>query len=329
MVRILVTGATGFLGGALVRKLSRDGVCVVATGRNRQKLDELPLPGRHRFAADLNALDPADFPSRLDGVTTIIHCAALSSPWGSYADFHAANITATERMIALAKGLKVEHFIHVSTPAVYFRFEDQLNVIEDMPLPAPVNAYAHSKGIAENKVAESGLPYTIVRPRGIYGAGDNALLPRLLRAARIGPLPRFRQGRAVTDITHVDDVVDALCAIVKRRDEAAGRVFNISGGEALSIRTIVERVGAASSTEIRWRDLPIMPVLAAVRFNEFLARLHPRRPEPRVTAYGLGIFAFSQTLDLSNARRRLAWRPKINFEEGLGRTFRSGSVRAS
>lgn len=321
MARILVTGATGFLGGALVRKLDRNGVHVVATGRNREKLDKLPLPDRHRLATDLNALDPADILSRFDGLSAIIHCAALSSPWGRHADFHAANVTATERIIALAKALKVGHFVLVSTPAVYFRFEDQLGVAEDMALPEPVNAYARTKGIAEKKLAASGLPYTIVRPRGIYGAGDTALLPRLLRAANAGPLPRFRQARAMTDITHVDDVVDAICAIVERRDEALGRVFNISGGEALPIRQIVERVGAANSIEIRWRDLPVKPVLAAVRLNEFLAGLRPKRPEPRVTAYGLGIFAFSQTLDLSNARHRLGWRPKVTFEEGLERTF--------
>ncbi len=92
------------------------------------------MPDTARIALDLSQPVGAATVRQFDGVTAIVHCAALSSPWGP-----------------------------------------------DAALPKPVNAYARTKAIAESRVAQSGLPCTILRPRGIYGRGDTGLLPRLLR----------------------------------------------------------------------------------------------------------------------------------------------------
>lgn len=327
MRRFLVTGATGFLGGAIVCRLLREGRDVIATGRDRDKLAGLPGLDKNRvLALDLGASDPFDVSRVLEGVTCIIHCAGLSSPWGRRSDFEYSNIRATGNLLAIAKACSVEHVIHISTPAIYFRFEDQLNIAEDWPLPKPVNDYARSKAIAERLVRDSGVPSTIVRPRGIYGDGDTALLPRLIRAANAGPLPRFRNGAAATDITHVDDVVDAVLTIAGAPQMAVGETFNVSGGEAISIEHIVERAARASGLTPRWRNMPLLPALTLVRASEFAARLRPGRPEPRVTTYALGLFAFSQTLDLSKICHHLQWRPRISWEEGFARTFDGASV---
>lgn len=327
MGRFFVTGATGFLGGALVRRLHAEGCDVIATGRDRDKLEALPLVDDNRkLALDLATFDPLALSKTLSGVDCIIHCAGLSSPWGRPSDFDHSNIHATEKLIAAAKACAVDHFIHISTPAIYFRFKDQLNISENLPLPKPVNDYARSKAIGERIVRDSGIPFTIVRPRGIYGEGDTALLPRLIRAAKAGPLPRFRDSGAATDITHVDDVVDAILTIARNRQDAIGETFNVSGGEAIAIEEIVEQAARASGLTPKWRNVPLLPALALVRAGEFFARLHPARPEPRVTAYGLGIFAFSQTLDLTKIQHRLHWRPKVSWEDGFARTFRGATV---
>ncbi|WLS05132.1 NAD-dependent epimerase/dehydratase family protein [Shinella oryzae] len=322
MSRYLVTGATGFLGGAIVRRLRENGEHVIATGRDRNKLDALPLENQKcGVSLDLATVDTVALAATIGGLDCIIHCAGLSSPWGRRSEFEYSNIRATEKIIAVAKACGVRHFIHISTPAIYFRFRDQWNVAEDCTLPQPVNEYARSKALAERLILESGIPYTIVRPRGLYGRGDTSLLPRLISAAKAAPLPRFRNGRAATDITHVDDVVDAIMTIAGRREDAVGEIFNVSGGEAISIEHIVEQAARASGVVPVWRNLPLLPARLAVRTGELLARLKPTRPEPRVTSYSLGIFAFSQTLDLSRINQRLQWRPAISWEEGFARTF--------
>ena len=315
---VLVTGATGFLGGTLVRRISPAGD-VRVTGRNAEHL--AALTSARRAALDLCDHDAVLREEAFRGVKTIIHCAALSSPWGSSAAFQAANVQATRNIIALANAVEAEHLIFVSSPSVYFRFEDQLNVREDMQLPAPVNTYAATKVQAETLVRESGLPWTILRPRGLYGAGDTALLPRLLRAARSGPLPLFRGGQVATDITHIDDVLSAVEAVMSAPEASHGQTFNVSGGVALPIKEIVERVCLIEGVQLKWRALPLGLALSAVRFGEAIARMRPSQPEPRVTAYGLGIFAYTQTLNLSKIEKVLGWRPQVSFEEGLDRTF--------
>jgi nucleoside-diphosphate-sugar epimerase len=316
---IAITGATGFLGGTLARRLLGLGQPVLALGRDPAKLADLAALGARTMACDLSAGIPQ---SAEQSVEALVHCAALSSAWGPREAFRAANVGGTHHAILLARKLGARRFVHVSTPSIYFRFRDQEQVREDAALPPPVNAYAETKRAAEALVLAAGdLDPVILRPRGIYGAGDTALLPRLLRAARTGPLPLVRGGTARTDLTHVEDAASAILASLKLPLSPHKRIFNISGGEPLTIRQIAEQAAGYAGATLRWRTVPAGALLTTARALELAARLHPGQPEPRITAYSAGLFAFSQTLDLSAARAHLGWSPRISFEEGLARTF--------
>ncbi|MEZ5997333.1 MAG: NAD(P)-dependent oxidoreductase [Hyphomonas sp.] len=318
----IVTGATGFLGGAVARRLLEEGEPVIAIGRNREKLAVLADRGASTLDLDLTR---ACTPGTLPDASYCVHCAALSSPWGTRQQFEAANIEGTRHMLTLARAAGVQRFVHISSPSIYFRFADQELVHEASPLPPPVNAYADTKARSESLVLDDeALDSVVLRPRGLYGPGDTALLPRLLRTARRRPLPLMRGGTAATDLTYVDDAVDAILAAM-RTGPLPERIFNISGGEALSIRTIAERAAAKADVAVRWRHLPWSAVQLAARISEAVCAALPGRPEPFVTAYGAGLFAFRQTLDLTRARELLGWTPRISFEEGLARTF-SGSA---
>ncbi|TIW38369.1 MAG: NAD-dependent epimerase/dehydratase family protein, partial [Mesorhizobium sp.] len=126
-------------------------------------------------------------------------------------DFEAANVAAMRNILDFATRQGISRFVHISSPSVCFAFRDQLDLAEDAALPDPVNHYARTKREAERLVlAAPAIHPVVLRPRGIYGAGDRALLPRLIKAAKNRPLPIFRDGRARIDLTHVDDVVDAV-----------------------------------------------------------------------------------------------------------------------
>ena len=313
--RVLITGATGFLGGALLRLMADRPL--LAQGRNAARLAGLAVPV---LQWDLTAPPPNT--AALAGVDAIIHCAALSSPFGRLADFRAANVAGTAAVIALARRLKVRRLVHVSSPSVLFAPEDQLDLDEDTPLPRPYTPYARTKAEAEALVlAAPDLSPVILRPRGLYGAGDTALLPRLLQAARNRPLPLFRDGAARIDLTHVEDAARAVIAALDAGPQAAGQIFHISGGEVLPVTQIATAACARAGIPLRWRRMPLPPVLFAAGAMERLA-LMTTGHEPVATRYGLALFAYAQSLNIDKARRLLGWTPRIGFEEGLDRTFR-------
>jgi nucleoside-diphosphate-sugar epimerase len=320
----LVTGATGFLGGALVRRLHAMGLPVIAQGRHPARLAALQAQGIPVLANDLAQPATRESLAFLQGVSTIIHCAARSAPHGPAHAFTSANVTATGHLLDTAQALGVGRFQFISSSSVSFAPTDQLQVRESDPLPPPFNAYAASKQQAEALVLERHPTATILRPRGIYGAGDTALLPRLLRAARRGPLPLLRSGQARIDLTHVDDVVDAVLAALNAGPKARGQVYNVSGGQVLPITEIVVKSCARAGVTPRWRSLPLSPLMAISAMLETVFSQLPGHPEPPVTRYGLALFAYSQSLDLTKARRDLGWQPRITFDHGLDLTFTNG-----
>ncbi len=319
MTTVLVTGATGFLGGALARRLLGDGVRVVALGRNQDKLSELESLGATTLPCDLAGL-PDDM--RANACKIFVHAAALSSPWGRAQDFERANIMGTANALRLAERAGAHRFINISSPSIYFRFADQEGLRENGPLPDPVNAYADTKRRAEKLVSEASAFETVtLRPRGLYGPADTALLPRLLKVSESRPLPLMRGGEAATDLTYIDDVVESILAAMNAPSSASGQAFNISGGVPLPVKMVAERAGDKAGVKVRWRRMPWPLVKSFVTASERVCAMLPQRPEPVVTAYSAGLFAFRQTLNIQKAEQLLGWRPKVSFEEGLEKTF--------
>jgi nucleoside-diphosphate-sugar epimerase len=319
--RILVTGASGFLGGAVVRLLASHGRNVLAQGRDPAKLAKLGVPA---LAWDITQPPPAS--SVLDDITGIVHCAALSAPFGRGADFEATNVAGTANVMSLGRRLQVRRFVHISSPSVLFAPRDQLDLGETCPLPPPYTAYARTKARAEALVLRApDLSPVILRPRGLYGAGDTTLLPRLLHAARRGPLPLFRDGAARIDLTHIDDAACAVIAALDAGPQAAGEIFHVSGGQTLPVTEIATKAAASAGIPLRWRPVPLAPVLFAAGAMERLALLTGGR-EPPITRYGIALFAYAQSLDIAKAKALLGWSPQIGFDQGLERTFAGGAA---
>lgn len=316
-MRVLVTGATGLLGGALVRYLGARGFESVGLGRDEARCRTLQDAGFTTVRADLSysALHLAGSIGRVDAV---VHCAALSAPWGCLAAFRAANVEGTRNALDLADALGARRFVNISSPTVYFEMKDKIAVAEAAPLPRPINAYARTKAEAEQLVlARPELGPVNLRPRGIYGAGEETLLPRLIAAARRGPLPLLRSGGAAIDLTHVDDVVAAIEVALSAGPVVEGETFNISGGDMVRVHDLVERVCSALAVPLRWKRVPFYPALMLARLAEIASLARPVPKEPVVTPYTLGLFAFRQSLDISKARRMLGWQPRISLDDGL------------
>lgn len=324
--RIVVTGATGFLGGALVRHLAatRPWQQVVGLGRDAARGRALQAQGVEFHALDLT--DEAAVHRILRGADTVVHCAALSSPWGRREAFVAANLTATERVVAACIARQVRRLVHISTPGIYHDGAPHHGIREDQPLPAkPVNDYAATKLAAERLVFErcagGSVSALALRPRAIFGPGDSAILPRLAQALRAGRLRRIGADTCMVDLSYIDNVVDACVLAMDASWRLGGRVYNISNGEPVAIWNVIDRLADALSLPRPRKRVPKPVALALASAVEAFHRRFRPDTEPALLRYGVELLSVDMTLDISRARDELGYRPRVSMDEALNKTL--------
>ena len=320
MKKVLVTGATGFLGRHIVRRLCNLEFEVVATGRNQNLGNKLFEKSCSFLKSNLEDLNPEDLGK---GFHAIIHCAGLSSPFGSYKNFFLSNVKSSQNLLHFAKQSNVKRFVYISTPSIYFNFKDHFDIREGEPLPDPlVNHYATTKLEAEKEILQANsekLATIALRPRAIFGPEDNTILPRLFRAAKSGVLPLFRKDPVWLDLSFIDNVVDAVEASLEVDFEHCGQAYNITNGESVIFQDFVEELFSRVNKKIRFRQIPYPLVYGLAGSMEFFATLFGSRFEPPLTRYTVGIFSHSMTLDITKAKNNLGYCPKVSMNEGLDR----------
>ncbi|RRD89983.1 NAD-dependent epimerase/dehydratase family protein [Conchiformibius steedae] len=312
--RILVTGATSGLGRCAVDYLHDAGISCVATGRNPEVIRELNALGMTTQALDLASASSAELEQLLEGIDTVWHCAALSSPWGAYQDFYAANVCATQKLATAAHASGVQKFIHISTPSVYFNFSHRHNVREDdCSLNANsrfVNHYIQTKFLAEQFLQQLHSPMSVVmlRPRAIFGRYDRVLLPKILNLyhQKKGKLPLPNGGKVWMDVTFADNVVYAmtLATTAKALDEAPISIFNISNQEPISLCALLHQLICRElGKPLHIKNVPYALVAALARTAEALSVFH--RQAPPLTAYSAGVLYYDMTLNTQRATQIL------------------------
>lgn len=320
-MKILITGGTGFLGKATAIRLSSLGHSVKVIGRNANAGAELQKKGVQFIRADL--LESERIAEACRGQDQVIHCAALAAPWGKYQDFFDANVIGTKNVIGGCLKHGVSRLVNVSTPSLYFDYRHRENIREADPLPQKqATSYAATKLLADKEVekaATRGLPTIGIRPRAIFGPGDRTVLGRLIRAAQTGSVPLINGGRSLVDMTYIDNVVDALLLCVDAPDTALGRVFNITNGEPIATRQMLDLLFSNLGIRVRYRNLPFAVAHFMASAMEATHLALNRKGEPALTRYAVGLMSRSQTLDISEAKATLGYRPKVALEEGFSR----------
>ena len=318
-MKVLVTGATGFLGGALTRRLHGMDVQVTALGRNPDALACLEQQQIKTVSADL--VETETIVDACQGQEVVFHCGALSAPWGKPQDFYNANVIGTENIIRGCEENRVKRLVHVSTPSIYFGYEPRFNVREDADLPQkPANEYARTKRMAEMRVDEAfqrGLPVITIRPRAIFGSGDQALLPRLIERLQKGDLQIIGSGDNLADLTYVENVVDALLLCAQSPANTLGKKYNITNGEQVELWDIVKSIADALGFPIPQKHISYKLMDSLARIFEIAYSILPGQPEPPLTRYSVGVLALGFTLDITAAKKDLGYRPRVSIQEGL------------
>ncbi len=332
-MKLLVTGGGGFLGQALCRGLIERGHEV--TSFNRGLYAPLDALGVRQVQGDLADRDALLGAAR--GHEAIFHNAAKAGAWGSYDSYHRANVIGTDNVIAVCRAHDITKLVYTSTPSVTHRATHPVEggTADSVPYGAGFKApYATTKLIAEKAVlaANDAMLTTIaLRPRLIWGPGDQQLLPRLVERARAGRLRFVGDGNNVIDTTYIDNAAqahfDAFDHLVPGA-ACAGRAYFISNGEPKTVREIVNGLLRAAGVPEVGKTIPFGAAYAIGAVCEGLWTLLPLRGEPPMTRFLAEQLSTTHWYDMTPATRDLGYVPRVHIEEGLRRlreSFRSGA----
>jgi nucleoside-diphosphate-sugar epimerase len=320
-VKIIITGATGFLGRNLAERFHADGLHVTATGRSSLVGDELRKNDIHFKQADIMDLDQLN--NAFSHADCVIHCAAKSGPWGKYRDFYDTNVVGTRNVIKLCKKHNIKKIIFISTPSIYFTGKDRYNISEGEPLPdRQASNYAKTKLISETELINlqhQGYKVIVFRPRALYGPYDNTIIPRILRLADQKHMPLINNGRALVDITYVDNFVDAVRKSLTAPDNVWNEVYNISNGDPISVKKWFAQILTIFDRPFKPKNVPESAAKIIAGIMEFGSYLPFIKKEPAMTRFTVGYMSKSMTMSIDKAKQKLNYSPQINNHQGFER----------
>ncbi|MFO0454740.1 MAG: NAD-dependent epimerase/dehydratase family protein [Planctomycetota bacterium] len=323
MTVALVTGANGFLGGALARMLTERGYKVRALVRKRG--DSPPADGCEVFTGDLRNLDSILSAAR--GVDVIFHVAAVSGIWGTWKHFHSSNTVATRNVIDAALQAKVPKLVYTSSPSVTFDGGHQINVDETAPYPKRwLCHYPHSKALAEQAVLQANDPSVIMtcslRPHLIWGPRDRHLIPRLIDRARSGQLMRVGDGTNLVDNIYVDNAAFAhiqAAEAMRPGSPVCGSAYFISQGDPVNCWGWINDILKMARLPRVKRSISFFWAWRLGHALEIYHDLFNIEREPRMTRFLAAQLAKSHYFDITRARRDFGYYPLVSLDEGMKR----------
>jgi nucleoside-diphosphate-sugar epimerase len=307
MKRVLVTGATGFVGHALCQTLAERGYTVRAALRSPRSVPPYVLETTVVGEIDENS----DWTRALDGVDAIFHLAALAHAVGNIGAnddaYFKTNASGTQQLASAAGRAGVRRFVYLSSIKV--NGEETTEPYRPADEPQPTNAYARSKWMGEQYVSEAasktGIEAVIVRPPLIYGPGVRANFLRLMQwVDRELPLPlgAVQNKRSLVGIWNLTDF---LLQVLESRT-ASGRTWLVSDGADLSTPELIRALGFAMKRTVKL--VPIPPMLLRVAGH----------------AVGRGAevdrLCGSLTVDISSTLQQLDWSPPMSVEQAISNT---------
>lgn len=317
-MKILVTGASGFIGGRFARFALEQGLSVRVNGRRAEGVAHLVSRGAQYIQGDLSNADLVNVICQ--DVDAVVHCAGAVGVWGSRLDFMQGNVLVTENIVEACLKQKVRRLVHLSSPSIYFDGQSHLGIREEQVPRRFNNHYAATKYLAEQKVfgaQEFGLEVIALRPRFVTGAGDTSIFPRLLKTQRAARLSIIGNGLNKVDFTSMQNLNEALLASLAAQGSALGQAYNISNGTPVpvwdAVNYVMRRMQLPQVT--RYRSFGLAYGAAAI--NESACLLWPGRPEPTLTRLGMQVMSRDFTLDISRARQYLNYEPRVSLWAAL------------
>jgi nucleoside-diphosphate-sugar epimerase len=319
-MRVLLTGATGFLGRAVARRLVDAGHTVAALVRDTDAdLNSLGVEPQEGDLASLDAVVAA-----ATGCDAVVHCAARVGPFARIDEYYDINVRGTDHVLAACEIADVRRLVFTSCAGVVIEHGDLNGVNESQRVAqrAPT-AYLASKALAERHVlAANGPRFATIalRPHLLWGPGDAVWLPKLASLARAGRLRLFGEAGKKIDHCYIDNAADAHLAALERLEPGAaiaGKPYFITQGEPGPAEGFINGLLRAAGYPVEMRRLSAMltRTLAATAG----ARRTFAGADPLLTPDTLALLRQATWFNIAAARRDLGYSPRVGTAEGLAR----------
>ena len=314
-MKVFITGASGFVGGATARHLAAKGHEVTAMSRSECSDERIRVLGATPLRCDLENVSA----EHMRGADAVIHSAAFVEPWGPKDAWHRSNVLGTQHVLDAARDAGVKRFIHIGTEAAIVHGQHVRGADEAYPLaPGSPYPYCSTKAQAEMKVRRANAPgfeTIVLRPRFIWGPGDTTVLPMIEAMAAAGNWTWIDNGAAMTSTTHIDNLVHAI--VLALDHGTPGEAYFILDDGDVSLKEMVTGMAASKGLELPDKSIPGWLAGAIGSVSEFAWRTFNLKGEPPLTRHAAMVMSRDCTLRGDKARDGLDYRPVVTREAGL------------
>ncbi|SNV17510.1 Cholesterol dehydrogenase [Dermatophilus congolensis] len=326
-MKVLVTGASGMLGGGVAEALMQRGDEVTVLQRRVSN-----IPGVREVLGDITV--PGDVDRAMAGQEAVVHLAAKVNITGRWEEYLRINAGGTLNMLDAARRHGICRFVHTSSPSVAHA---GTSIVGEGAGPAsPEHArgnYARSKAISERMALEedlrsqqagSGPAVVVLRPHIVWGPRDTQLVARVIRRAQAGRLPVVGNGAALIDTLYIDNAVDAFVAAVDRCIDVRGESFVVTNGEPRPVSEIFVSWARAGGVDPAPKVLPKRPALWVGSAVDVVTGLRERfgvlnEADPPLTRFLVEQLSTAHWFDQRRTQQALRWTPKVSLDEGFAR----------
>lgn len=314
-MKVFITGASGFVGSNIVTRLA-DKHQFYAMARSEKSAEKIKALGAVPIICELGEVTI----DNLKDCEMIIHAAAFTRDWGSKEEIWKATVNGTRQLLEVAKKAGIKRFIHISTEALLFVGQDLNNIDESYPYPAKSEfLYSESKleseKLALNANADNLFEVSVIRPRFVWGPGDQTVLPILVDMVERNKFMWINDGKNMTSHTHIYNLVEGVSCLID--NWKSNQIYFITDNEIHSYKEFLTKYLSSQGVTPPNKNINKSMIRFIADAFEFIWKVFGLKSAPPVTRLAAYMMSSNFTIRHSKATKEIKYNPIIGFDEAI------------